>query len=464
MTKPFMDVHFLLHTHTARLLYHDYAAPLPIIDYHCHINPREIADNLHFSNLTEAWLMGDHYKWRAMRAHGVPEQLVTGDGDPYDKFEAWAHTLPRLIGNPLYHWTHLELKRYFGITEPLNPASCREIWEATQAHLKHLSVREIIRCSNVETICTTDDPADDLIVHQQLQEDADCPCAVFPAFRPDRALQADKPSYPAYIRLLGQAAGADIHSLEELKAALTKRLEAFCARGCRAADHGLDWVVTDTGADAGAAFEKALNAEALTRQEAEALQFHLLCFLAQAYRERGMVMQLHVGAVRNNNPVAYRALGPDTGFDAIRGTAGVGEALGALLGRMEAQGGLPKTILYSLNPADNPQVAAMAGCFQEAGLPGKIQHGSAWWFNDSKTGMTEQITNLANHSVLAHFIGMTTDSRSFLSYTRHEYFRRILCDIIGTWVENGEYPGDVPFLGRMVEDISYYNTKRYFDV
>ncbi|NLE69294.1 MAG: glucuronate isomerase [Clostridiales bacterium] len=462
MTKPFMDVHFLLNSHTARLLYHDYAAPLPIIDYHCHINPREIADNLHFSNLTEAWLTGDHYKWRAMRAHGVPEQLVTGEGDPYDKFEAWAATLPLLIGNPLYHWTHMELKRYFGITEPLGPGSCLEIWEATQEHLKHLSVREIIRCSNVETICTTDDPADDLEVHRQLQQDAASPCAVFPAFRPDQALQADKPGYLDYLGQLGRASGLDITSLDLLKAALTKRLDAFWARGCSAADHGLDRMVTDTGADPEAAFEKALQGHDISPQEADALQFHLLCFLAPAYRARGMVMQLHVGAVRNNNPVAFKALGPDTGFDAIRGTAGVGEKLGALLGRMEARGGLPKTILYSLNPADNPQVAAMAGCFQDATHPGKIQHGSAWWFNDSKTGMRDQIINLANHSVLGHFIGMTTDSRSFLSYTRHEYFRRILCDIIGTWVENGEYPADIPLLGRMVEDISYYNTKRYF--
>lgn len=462
MTKPFMDANFLLHTDTARELYHQHAAAMPIIDYHCHINPRDIRDNLTFHNLTEAWLMEDHYKWRAMRAHGVPEQLITGEGDPYDKFEAWAHTLPHLIGNPLYHWTHLELKRYFGITEPLSPRTCRAIWEATKEQLKHLPVREIIRCSNVELICTTDDPADDLQVHRQLQEDPDSPCTVLPAFRPDRALQAGKPGYRDYLVQLGQAAGISITGLDQLKAALLQRLDVFVFLGCRAADHGLDAVVTDNGWDAGAAFAKALSGEPLSRQDEEAIQYDLLCFLAQAYREREMVLQLHFGAVRNNNPVAFQALGPDTGFDAIRGSSDVGARLGALLGRMEQQGGLPKTILYSLNPGDNPQVAAITGCFQEASHPGKIQHGSAWWFNDTKTGMTEQITNLANHSVLAHFIGMTTDSRSFLSYTRHEYFRRILCDLIGTWVENGEYPRDLDFLGQVVKDISYTNTRNYF--
>ena len=463
MSKPFMDAHFLLSTDTARLLYHEHAAPMPIIDYHCHIDPAEIAKDRRFSNLTEAWLEADHYKWRAMRAHGVPEQLVTGEGDPYDKFEAWAHTLPLLIGNPLYHWTHMELKRYFGITEPLGPGSCREIWEATQEHLKHLSVREILRCSSVEALCTTDDPADDLQVHRQLREDAASPCAVFPAFRPDRALQAHKPGYLRYLEQLGQAAGMAITDLDSLKAALAQRLAFFVEQGCRAADHGLDELPEEGSASARAAFDKALQQEGLSRQEAAAIQHDLLCFLAQEYRQQGVVMQLHFGALRNNNPVAYQALGADSGHDAIRGGASTGEKLGALLGRMEAQGGLPRTILYSLNPTDNAQVAAITGCFQDASRPGKIQHGSAWWFNDTKAGMTEQLCNLASHSVLAHFVGMTTDSRSFLSYTRHEYFRRILCELMGQWVENGEYPEDLPFLGRLVRDISYFNTRNYFD-
>ena len=461
MSNAFMHQDFLLTTTIARTLYHTHAKPMPIIDYHCHIDPRQIAEDHVFRDLTEAWLGGDHYKWRVMRANGVEERFITGDASPYEKFEAWANTLPGLIGNPLYHWTHLELQRYFGISEPLTPETCQNIWERANAQLSGLSLREIIRRSKVKALCTTDDPAGDLRWHQTLRDDPDSPCLVLPAFRPDRTLNIDKPGFTDYLKTLGKAAGVPIDSLDALKTALNKRLTFFVEMGCKAADHGLDYMMCEANGNADAIFKKALSGEAVSLKEAEAFKTHLLCFLAQRYREEGIVMQLHFGAARNNNPIAFQTLGPDTGFDAIWGAPNTGAALGALLGRMESQGGLPKTILYSLNPTDNAQIAAMIGCFQTAEHKGKIQHGSAWWFNDSKTGMTEQIVNLANHSVLAHFIGMLTDSRSFLSYTRHEYFRRILCDMLGSWVEQGEYPRDMAYLGQVVKDISYHNAVRY---
>lgn len=461
MSTAFMNQDFLLSTPIARTLYHTHAKPMPIIDYHCHINPKQIAEDHVFADLTEAWLGGDHYKWRAMRANGIAERFITGDAQPFEKFLAWASTLPGLIGNPLYHWTHLELQRYFGIYEPLTPQTCQSIWERANQQLSGLSVREIIRRSKVTALCTTDDPADDLRWHQLLKRDPGSPCLVLPAFRPDKALNIDKPGFADYLTQLGKAADLRIDSLDSLKTALANRLQFFVKNGCKAADHGLDYMMCENDGDADAIFKKALGAEAVSLKEAEAFKTHLLCFLAQRYREHGIVMQLHFGAVRNNNPTAFYTLGPDTGFDAIWGAPNTGARLGALLGLMESQGGLPKTILYSLNPTDNAQIAAMIGCFQTAEHKGKIQHGSAWWFNDSKTGMTEQITNLANHTVLAHFIGMLTDSRSFLSYTRHEYFRRILCDTLGQWVEQGEYPRDMAYLGQVVADISYHNAVRY---
>ena len=462
MSVAFMDKDFLLTTSIARTLYHTHAKQMPVIDYHCHIDPQQIAQDHVFENLTQAWLFGDHYKWRVMRANGIKERFITGDASDYEKFEAWAQTLPGLIGNPLYHWTHLELQRYFGIFEPLTPATCKSIWERTGKQLPHLSVREIIRRSRVKALCTTDDPADDLRWHQALQDDKDSPCLVLPAFRPDKAMNIEKPGFIKYLKALGDAAGIAICSLDTLEAALDKRLDYFIRMGCRAADHGLDYVMCALDGDANAILQKAIRGDGISRLEAEAFKTHLLCFLAQRYVQKGIVMQLHFGAVRNNNPTAYKTLGPDTGFDAIWGAPNTGAHLGALLGSMEDRGGLPKTILYSLNPTDNAQIAAMIGCFQTSEHKGKIQHGSAWWFNDSKTGMTEQIVNLASHSMLSHFIGMLTDSRSFLSYTRHEYFRRIVCNLVGSWVERGEYPLDMAFLGQMVKDISYYNAVRYF--
>ena len=461
--KNFMDNDFLLSTKTGRTLYHDYAAKMPIVDYHCHINPQEIYEDKIFSSLAEAWLGGDHYKWRAMRANGIDEKFITGcDTSPFEKFEKWAETVPKLIGNPLYHWTHLELQRYFGIFEPLSPATCGSIWEKANESLKKLSVRNMIIMSKVKVICTTDDPADDLVWHKKLRDDAASPCRVLPAFRPDKAVNIDKAGFQEYLIKLGGVCGYAISDLDTLKKARKERLEYFVSLGCPAADLGWDYLVCDWSADANAVLQIALRGEKVTTQEADAYKTGLLCFFAELYRDNKVVMQLHYGATRNNNPRMMQLLGPDTGFDAIRGEAGSGEAIGNLLGLMSHNGDLPKTIIYSLNPTDNIQISAAIGCFQNADYPGKLQHGSAWWFNDTKRGMEEQLSTLADSLVLANFVGMLTDSRSFLSYTRHEYFRRILCAKIGDWVENGEYPNDLDFLGKMVQNISYNNAVNYF--
>jgi glucuronate isomerase len=461
LKKPFMDENFLLNNDTARTLYHQYAAQMPIVDYHCHIDPREIYEDRIFRDMTEIWLGGDHYKWRALRSDGVEERYITGDALPYEKFERWARVMPRMIGNQLYHWTHLELQRYFGISEPLSPCNAQAIWEKGNAMLPGLSARTIIKKSRVKAICTTDDPADDLQWHRLIKEDQSFSCLVLPTFRPDKAMNIDKPGYTEYLLKLGRACGFQIDSLAALKEALRMRLAFFVESGCRITDHGLDYVVFKQGHDADQVLQNALAGKAPTREQADAFKTDLLCYLAGLYREHGIVMQLHFGAVRNNSPKNFKKLGPDTGYDAIWGSADTGYRLGSLLGHIEEQVGLPKTIIYSLNPADDAQIDAMIACFQDASYPGKIQHGSAWWFNDSKEGMTAQIKSLANLSVLGNFVGMLTDSRSFLSYTRHEYFRRILCNLLGTWVENGEYPDDMDTLGNMVKDICFNNAVNY---
>ena len=461
--KSFLDEDFLLTSAAARRLYHDHAARMPVIDYHCHINPQEIYQDLTYNNLTEAWLGGDHYKWRAMRSNGIDERYITGqDSTPYGKFEQWAATLPRLIGNPLYHWTHLELKRYFNVEEPLTPDSCPLIWQKANQKLKTLSVREMIRQADVRVICTTDDPIDDLIWHRRIREDVSCEVQVLPTFRPDKALNIDKPGFAEYIGKLGEACGFQIVTVSDLKRALEQRLLYFAGLGCKVADHGLDYIVSPCAADPDQILRDALAEKSVSQSDADAFKAALLVFCAGLYTRHGIVLQLHYGAVRNNNPVMLKQLGPDAGFDAIYGRDGSGAALGRLLGAMESAKALPKTIIYSLNPIDNAQIGAVIGCFQSAEIPGKIQHGSAWWFNDSKQGMIDQLTSLASLSVLGNFVGMLTDSRSFLSYTRHEYFRRILCELIGGWVEKGEYPADMPYLGRLVEDICCRNAIRYF--
>lgn len=463
--KQFMDKDFLLSNETAKKLF-EKASEMPIIDYHCHINPEEIANDRTFKNITEVWLGGDHYKWRQMRSNGVEEKYITGDASDYEKFEKWAETLQKLVGNPLYHWSHLELQRYFGFNKPLTGETARECWDVCNQKLADgtLSARKIILSSNVSVVCTTDDPADSLCWHQQIREDASFPVKVLPAWRPDKAMNIEKPEFKDYLHKLGEASGVNIRIFRDLKKALKKRMDFFQENGCCVADHGLEYVMykpaTDEEIDI--IFLKRLSGKPLSLDEELKYKTAFMLFMGREYAARSWVMQLHYGALRNNNTRKFRELGPDTGFDSI-GTFDCTQMMSGFLNALDLTGELPKTIIYSLNPNDNAAIGSLIGCFQGEGICGKIQHGSAWWFNDNKTGMQEQLTSLSNLGILSNFIGMLTDSRSFLSYTRHEYFRRILCDLIGTWVENGEYPDDMDFLIKMVQDISYNNAKEYFN-
>ncbi|MCL2434022.1 MAG: glucuronate isomerase [Clostridia bacterium] len=456
----FMTRDFLLQTETARHLYHNHAACMPIIDYHCHINPAEIAENRVYENLTQVWLYGDHYKWRAIRTNAVPERLVTGPADDYQRFEAWAAAVPKLIGSPLYHWTHLELQRYFDIFDPLSSKTAPAIWEKTKAVLDSLPVREIMRKSGVELICTTDDPADDLQSHKAIA-DSGFATKVLPAFRPDKALRVEKPTFTAYIAELSKASGLTINSVDNLKAALAQRLDHFQAHGCRAADHGLETVPYHPASEAelNAIFKQALKSEEISQTETAAWQTELLLFLAKEYHQRGWAMELHYGIRRDNNTIMYNKLGPDTGFDCLSGCTSP-EGLINLLNALAQENKLPKTLIFCANPADNTTINTLAGCFQGEEAPAKVQQGTAWWFNDTRHGMENQLTDFAALSALGNFIGFLTDSRSFLSYPRHEYFRRILCNLLGGWAENGEYPAGAE-LERIVEDISYNNAKRF---
>lgn len=467
--KAFMDENFLLETETAQRLYHEHAAKMPIIDYHCHINPAEIAEDKRYQTITEVWLGGDHYKWRNMRCNGVQEADITGckDTDPYRTFAQWAATLPKAIGNPLYHWTYLELKQYFGITEALNPASAQKIYDACNARLAQpdMSVRGIIAQSNVKLICTTDDPVDDLRWHKAIRDDATCRVKVLPAFRPDKAMNIEKEGFAAYVQTLAQVSGVAIRTFADLKAALEARVDFFHSMGCRASDHALDYCmyVPATDAELDVILTKALTEDTVTEAEANAYRTAVLLCLARLYKQRGWVMQIHFGCIRNNNTKMFRQLGADTGFDAVSNSHGVDDLAKLLDAFNNSEAGIPKMVLYSLNQYDNEAIATLAGCFQANGdCASQIQLGSAWWFNDTKKGMEKQLTDLANLGSLGNFIGMLTDSRSFLSYTRHEYFRRVLCNWIGNLVENGEYHADLETLGQMVEDISYNNTVKFF--
>ena len=463
--KPFMDDDFLLSNETAKTLYHNYAKQVPIIDYHCHINPQEIAEDRQFDTITQVWLGGDHYKWRQMRTNGIDEKFITGDASDYEKFEKWAATLQKAIGNPLYHWSHLELQRYFNYNKPLSPATAEEVWEVCNKKLAQasMSVRNIIRQSNVETICTTDDPVDSLEWHKKIAEDETFDVKVLPAWRPDKAMNLEKPEYLDYLAKLETVSGVKIDSFAALCEALKVRMDFFASMGCLVSDHALEYVMYKpaTAEEIEAIFAKRLAGTAPTALEELQFKTAFMNFVGKEYHRLGWVMQLHYGTKRDNNVFRYNQLGPDTGYDCINSYSSSAE-LAAFLNSLNATDQLPKTIIYSLNPTDNAAIGTVLGCFQDSSCVGKIQQGSAWWFNDHKTGMTEQMTSLANLSLLANFVGMLTDSRSFLSYTRHEYFRRILCNLIGTWVENGEYPNDIEFLGKMVQDISYYNTKNYF--
>lgn len=457
---------FLLKSDTAKRLY-EAAKDMPIIDYHCHIDPREIYENRRFDNITQVWLGGDHYKWRLMRSNGVTEDEITGDADDYTKFLRFAEMLPKAIGNPMYHWCHLELKRFFGYDGVLNGDTAREVYDLCNKKLRQdgMTVRAIIEKSNVKMIGTTDDPADDLKWHKLIAEDKSFKTAVCPTFRPDKAVNIDKDGFADYIKKLSAAAEIDIKTVSDVKAALEKRLDYFCSLGCRATDHGLDYVVYEPASEESVneIFKRALRGEKISLSEADRYKTELMLFLGEKIAEKGIVMQLHYGAQRNTNTVMFNKLGADTGFDCIS-VKNCGEALTGFLNALNVKGKLPKTIIYSLNPNDNELIDTVLGCFQDTEAQGKIQHGSAWWFGDTKSGMEAQLKSLANLSILGNFVGMLTDSRSFLSYTRHEYFRRILCNLLGEWVENGEYPDDKITLETIVKDISYNNAKKYFNI
>ena len=464
----FLNRNFLLDTPAARRLYHEYAENMPIVDYHCHINPQEIWEDRRFENITQLWLGGDHYKWRLMRANGIDEHFITGDASDREKFQKFAESLPRAIGNPMVHWCHLELKNYFGYEGFLTGETAQQVWDLCCDRLANdpaMSARGLIRGSNVAMIGTTDDPCSDLIWHEKLAADESFPVQVLPSFRPDPALNIHKAGFAQYISKLSETTGRKLETVTDVCDAFSERIAFFDAHGCRAADHGLDYLVcrpVDTGT-ATAALQKALDGQPLTAEEIEGYQTVLLLHCAREYAKRGWVMQLHFSCMRNPNSRMMAALGPDTGFDCIAVTDNCAAAH-RLMDTLYQEGMLPKTVLYSLNPADNAWIDSLTGAFQGTEAAGKVQHGSAWWFNDHKAGMTEQMVSLANMGILGNFIGMLTDSRSLLSYARHEYFRRILCSLLGSWMENGEYPADFALVGGLVQDICYNNAKRYFNL
>ena len=462
----FLDKDFLLNTKTARKLYHDVSESCPIIDYHCHINPREIWEDRRYDNITQVWLGGDHYKWRLMRSAGVPEKYITGsETSDRDKFFKWAEVLGKAIGNPLYHWSHLELRRFFGYEGILNKDTAEEVWALTEAKLHEpgYSVRGLIDRSNVETICTTDDPVDSLEWHEKLAADASFKTAVLPAWRPDKAMNLEKDTYLDYIAQLSDVSGVVIDSFAALREALKVRMTYFTEHNCVLSDHALNYVMYAPASDdeVEAIFKARLNGTIPSPEDENRFKFAFMTFVAGEYKRMGWVMQLHYGCRRDNNGPMFRKMGPDTGFDCVDNTAPSTQTA-AFLGHLEELGCLPKTILYSLNTNDNAAIDTILGCFQNSEAVGYIQHGSAWWFNDHFDGMTEQIKSLASLGYLAGFVGMLTDSRSFLSYPRHEYFRRILCRVIGEWVDEGMFPDDMDTLSEIVRGISYANAKAYF--
>lgn len=465
--KEFMTRDFLLETETAKTLFHEYAEKTPILDYHCHINPREIAEDRRFDNITQIWLGGDHYKWRFMRSCGVEEKYITGDASDYDKFCKWAECLGKAVGNPLFHWSHLELQRYFDYHGVLNKNTADEVWNLCNAKLQDpsMTARNIIRKSNVTLICTTDDPIDNLEWHAKIAADPDFDVKVLPAWRPDKAMYIEKPDYLDYLDKLAAAAGMNsITTFAHLKEALLNRMEFFASMGCTVSDHGMEFVMYSpvSEEELEAIFLKRLNHMILTREEELKFKTSFMVFMGREYHRLNWTMQLHYGVKRDNNVRMYKNIGPDTGFDCISNNSPSWQ-LADFLNALALTDELPKTIIYSLNPNDNPAIGTIIGCFQDSTAIGKIQQGSAWWFNDHKKGMEDQMTSLANLGNLSGFVGMLTDSRSFLSYTRHEYFRRILCNLLGRWVENGEFPADMETLGEIVTDISYNNAKRYFE-
>ena len=449
----FIKDDFMLKSEAAKRLY-SAVKDLPIIDYHCHLSPKMIAEDYKFKNAYELFLGGDHYKWRQMRTNGIEERYITGDADEFEKFAAFASIMPRLIGNPIYHWTHLELSRYFGIEEPLSSKNAKEVWDKCNECLKReeFSTKNLILRSHVEALCTTDDPMDTLEYHKELKSFS---VKVLPTFRPDKAVEIGKDSFIPYINAI------NVKSYCELVSWIRERIVYFDECGCRLSDHGVDYVPYKEG-DAEAVFNKKLRGEALSGEEIDCFRTAVMSVCAEEYAKRGWTMQLHMGAIRNNNRRMFEALGADVGFDSINDSR-IAENLSAFLDSLEYKDSLPKTILYTLNPKDNYVLGTMIGNFQKAPTAGKIQFGSGWWFNDQRDGMEAQMRALANLGTLSTFVGMLTDSRSFVSYTRHEYFRRILCNLIGSWVEDGEYPADYETLEKIVSDICYYNAKSYFN-
>jgi glucuronate isomerase len=464
--KKFMDKDFLLHTETAKELYHNHAAKMPIFDYHCHINPKQIADDVRFENITQIWLYGDHYKWRAMRTNGVEEKYCTGNATDWEKFEKWAETVPYTLRNPLFHWTHLELKKFFGIDKVLSPATTKEIWDECNAKLQlpEYSARGIIRMANVHTICTTDDPIDSLEYHQQIKASG-FEVAVLPAWRPDKAMAVENGElYNLYIEKLAEAAGIIINSFPSFIEALDKRHQFFHDNGCRLSDHGIETFIAEdyTQSEIEQIFAKVRSGAVLSSEEILKFKSCMLYEFGIMDHSRGWTQQFHFGVLRNNSTRLFRKLGADVGFDSI-GDFEIGKPLAKFLDRLDSNNQLAKTILYNINPRDNELIGTMIGNFQDGSFPGKMQFGSGWWFLDQKDGMEKQINALSNLGLLSRFVGMLTDSRSFLSYTRHEYFRRTLCNILGNDVENGEIPKDMVLLGKMVENICFNNAKSYFN-
>ncbi|CCG57239.1 glucuronate isomerase [Brachyspira pilosicoli WesB] len=466
--KTFMGEDFLLGSETAKTLFYNYACQTPIFDYHCHLNPKEIFENKKFNNLTEIWLYGDHYKWRMMRANGVEEKFITGDASDYDKFMAWVKTVPNLIGNPLYHWSHLELQRYFDIYEVINEDNANTIWQKANEKLENMTVKDILKKFKVHTIGTTDDPIDNLEYHKLINEGkakiGKIDTKVVPSFRPDKAINIDMPDFSDYIKKLEEVSKVNIKDIKSLVDALYNRIDYFKTLGCVSSDCSLSVVPfnLDDEKNIDGIFKKAMNKESLSIEEIEKYKTYILIKLIKKYRESNLVMQIHISAMRNNNEVMFKKLGADTGYDSV-GDSNIIEKLSLLLKTANNDGGLPRIIFYSLNNKDYYPLSTLMGCFQEEGIKGKMQLGSAWWFLDNKDGMEEQIKVLANTGSLALFVGMLTDSRSFLSYSRHEYFRRILCNIIGEWAEKGEVPNDIKYLGNIVENICFNNSNIYFN-
>ncbi len=463
--KNFMDKDFILESDTAKKLYHDYAEKMPVLDYHCHISPEQIANDKRFKNITEVWLSGDHYKWRLMRAFGIDEKYITGDASDKEKFLTFAKVLGKSIGNPVYTWAHLELQRYFDYYGCLNDKTAEEVYNICNEKLSSpdMSVRGIIKKSGVKLICTTDDPTDDLRWHEMIKNDESFDVIVAPAWRPDKAMNIDKDGFIPYLKNLSKVSGIEISSFEDIKAALSLRLDYFAERGCTVTDHGINYAMYVPADDAEIEniFKRRLSGETLSMEDVLKYQTAFMLFEGSEISKRGWVMQLHFGCKRDNNTTMFEKLGPDTGYDCIAAYHPMSE-LADYLNALHLKNSLPKTILYSLNPNDLPIINTIAACFNEAPSPAKIQQGSAWWFNDTKLGMENQLKSVAESGNLSGFVGMLTDSRSFTSYPRHEYFRRILCNFLGSLVENGEFPADMDVLGEIVSDISYNNAVRYF--